>query len=885
MADVLTADSGQTIVEEIEGGTLVTYGENAAEAARQAALAEMIRGVTEELRDDAEAAAAIALAAAATSGDAAARAAEHLAGWFSAAGDGARWLHTADGQKGWQDDDPLSLLVEEMGPLYGPAGAFLEQGGTIFDGSGPSPVPAVLPKWVQTATGPGIEYHYRTGFSIAAGILSDAATAWSIERVLTWTSYDDAGTLRPYAATYADMTAANAALADHPVGTVIWVPPVIDAGVYGIMPAEAHRGAAIQSSEIVGGYLVRGHAAWDKYFATVLCLRDGTGSKFVLVNIDGLGRLFVFGDDLTRASSAYQLYDDVLAFEPGKPQSFRLDCDPDDLAMRLFWNGVEVGARNELSALPTFVPASVYTNGAFRSGSGTHPGPLAGGCYIEHALSITEGLDYPGNKRVSDWAAATFGSPAFDWTPQADLIVMSSQSEWASGEGGTGSDPNRPDSVSGWNGEIARRTTNDLIAANPSQERIPGVFGFRGLDNSQAIGPLAIIVNADGINGTRFNASGGNTETWEWGAAKQLRKWTRNHLYCVAASIGGSSLAQITSQGGTYLHALGEIDAAGDLFPHYRDQLNLAVKRMIKRIRKRGQTPRIIGLLNMQGGTDAPTAGTALAHENDVRQQWDDELRYLVEGQGKPPLMVAAALNYSYDGTSSSTNTSGINYVDDAYRRLGANKDAGHPIRPWTSRWSMWGRHVHHTTEAIRRAGEHLGDLIARYWYGNEFVDPFGPIAGATLGTGGDAGKFIIPLNRAAAIRNPTADPDELDPRVPNTRTTGGFNTYGFNEESAGAAINGHVTLRTVGGVQQVLVPYSGSWANGDRLNFLGPNNMWGNIFEAEERWGEYDRQVWPTSFPFADADPPVDYTPAAKNDLREGLAAFSLVFNGSAFV
>ena len=810
-----------------------------------------------ESATDAEAAAVIALAAAASADFKAARGRAHLDAWLSAAGEGARLLVTGDGVKTWRAGDPLTGDILTLAPLFGPVGAVLGQQGPYFDNSYSTPDAPLYPR--DDPKG-GIVHRPTTNLTLPAGVIAAMNGVWSLDRVFR---------IPPLAATFASVAAMNAAAGAHGVGDVVFVTgPTLAVSGFGTVTTDSILGVTLEGGTLTGGYYRRIWSGWESGFGEILRILDtagiGTGQDLLLVQIDGVGKLSFYGYDGGQQAGGSTWYTDVVV-APGETHSLRIDCD--GRALTLYFDGCERPADYRVLA---FTPNAISLNGNYRAGASVPTyGASSGAAFTDLAVSITEGLDYTQSRAVSDMLAEAFGAPKVDWSPVAYVAIMDGQSEYSGPEGTTNDDGNRPDSVSGWNGLIARRYANDPRGKNPTQEFIPGVYAgvWRdGIDPSH-IGALAAPADIYGIGAGAYNFSGFG-ETWDFGAARQFRQWSDAHLYFAGITVGAASLAGITAKGGRYLHSLKGGTAADLGIFNYRDIGNRQLLEIVDRCHARGQLVQAILIANVQGATDTTTVGTALAHEADVRQRWDDEVSQMVDLTGKPPLLLTRASNNRFSGGFDvATNTAGANYVDDEYRKLAANKDTGHPVRAITDTWLHEGTFIHKPTLFLRKSGEYIMDLACRYFFDGEFRDPLQP-ASVSIGTGGDAGKIVVVFNRPIETFTYT-------PTAPTTRQTGGFNTYGFvfAPVSGGRTISAAVTV--AGSTAKIPISGGGPVA-GDRIGFLGAGALWGNIREATARPGLYPDQDWGATIPLPDADPAFDE--GALNDIREGAAAFTWV-------
>jgi hypothetical protein len=744
-----------------------------------------------------------------------------------------------------------TVNIDQIAPLIGPANLLA---GVGFDGSGPATAPPPTP----IATAAGLQMHHQSGFILSNAVIANTGN-FAIDMVITWPAV---------AATFANVAAMNAALATWPVGALVYVSnPVIPVSGN---PDQTDNLLGINTAggAVTGGYYLRGNGAWDTHNAFLFEVTDGSNRCEVTVSPVGQLSGFVYAGSGAGAQ-VVQFYRDVIAFRPGSAQSLRLESD--GTAISIYWNGEEVGT---IYSQASFVPTTWYINGnnhTAGTGTGTIPVNL-GASYTLGALCVSQGLDYTQRRLVSNVLADTFGTPRVLWSETADVVIHIDQSRTSAPENSTTGDPNRPDSASNWNGMLTRRRTNDPLGINPSQEVLPGVYSS-GIVNDATrnpeFGPLCCSNNVYGQSSNAvgtFTQSGSGGETIEWGFAKQWRLaegGRQNHLYFIGMTIGGQTLAYLQSKSGAYLHSLLGTSMA-TLQP--RDWTNRSLIALRKRCHARGQRLRCIVLSDLQGETDVAIVGTAALHETDTRQWWDAEISKLVDLPSPPPLMLFKSPDYSYDGTGLGGNTSGSNYVLDAYRRLGLNKDTGHRLRTLTSIYAWAGRFIHWSEPRIRLIGEVMGDLARRAWHEGNDVDSLQVVTAVRSGA-----NIILTTNRPVAIVS------QALPTVLSTLTTGGFNTYGlvFEPTSGGRTISGAVTLDGTGKIITVPISGGGPIAN-DRINVTGTGALWTNFREATRRYGQYPDQNW-TAIPFASAAPTLDYS-GPLNELTEWLSPSSHV-------
>ncbi len=268
--------------------------------------------------------------------------------------------------------------------------------------------------------------------------------------------------------------------------------------------------------------------------------------------------------------------------------------------------------------------------------------------------------------------------------------------------------------------------------------------------------------------------SSSGTETLEAAIGKHWREsdfGRHHHLYILAQTVGGQPLGFFQTKSGRFLHSLADVPVA-DIGSYRRDRFNRQLLKLSDRLHRRGQRMVVIAQSLMQAQNDAPLSGSAGWHEADIRQWWDDEVSKIADNDGKPPLFLMPTPNYSYDGTGLGTNSADVYYADDDFRRRGDRKDNAHPIHVLGSLAEWMGRFVHYPQALTRLFGEAMGYQIARYAEGR-FEDTL-QITSASIGTGGDAGKIVLTVNRPVELQ------EFHIPRVLGFQQTAGHLTYGL---------------------------------------------------------------------------------------------------------
>lgn len=789
---------------------------------------------------DAEAAAAIALAAAVAADWRAARRARRLAGARAAAGNGTVKLVLTD--------DCERTYAGGVGPTLATLTA---ETGQVF-----------------TATVPAFGDPVRA-FQTADGIVPSRGLGLTGATIVETgdCSFDLFFIQPPVAGSFATLAAMNAAVGTFDPGEVVYAanPAAVMANTYGNdqPPADTLLGLANTGTDFNQGYWTKRPAPFldfARYSQTMLGagLAADPGNRRFEMAVDVLGRLngFVFRSGTgTGVASPRSYRQDMIAHDPGAVQQLRLDQR--DGVTTLRWNGDEVNCDGYLGR-PALDFVMDFLN-------------LAGPWTLK-ALVATQGCDFTEKRAVSDFLAAEFGTPSQRWTPIADIALFWTQSEFTvSTNTGESWQPYTP---SGWGGEVAGRTNFD-IGQDVFQ---PGVFSTRSLVDSASIGPVHFAAGLGGGGSEYGSIEGIRGYASEW----RRRTGGDNDLYVIGECVGGASLAILDLRSDRYLHAIGEgaVSAIGaSLYGELGDR---AIIEVLKRIEMQGQEPRLIELSNFEGKTDVARPDTVAEHVADLVLRYNRAKALMGRGQSRPPLTGSMALNYTYAGVSIETNAAGVDYVDDKYRRMTASRTDEFPILPLASVSKFCGPGVHWTVENKDRLMAFRGGRAADHMLLGKYIRLLEPVGVPVLGTGGDAGKVVITWPRAVVAE--WAD----DVTNPSKVLSGGFDSFGFGIIDAigpGLAINGNVTLTDAagGGFLKVKIPYSGAWAVGDRLTYLGLGALHGNIREAAANNGVFNGQDWGGVFPIPAVKPARNYA-GPLWDLREGAAAFSFIFDGAVF-
>ena len=789
---------------------------------------------------DATAAAAIALAAAVAADWRAERAVRRLAMTAAAAGDAGavKLVLTEDAARTYESGvgPTLATLTAETGQVFTTT--------TAFGGS---------PKAFQTADGIVPSY----GLTFSGATIFPAVGDCSVDLFFIQP---------PVAGSFATLAAMNAAAASFTVGQVVYAanPAAVMLNTYGNQQplADTLLGLFNSSGDFNQGYWLKRPTPYDdfvRYKPEMLSanLAATPGDNRLEIAVDMLGRHSGFAYQAALGANAPRAYrQNMIAHAPGKVQHLRIDQQ--DGVATLWWNGDEVGCEGYIGKTAVDFLADALS--------------LAGPWTLK-AVVGTQGCTFAQRRAVTDAWADEMGTPRLNWTPVAEIVAIDGQSEFT-GAGGTSTDTWRPYTASGWSGEVVGRSDFDL----GQDVHQPGVYSGRALTDSARIGPRHFSAGMGG---------GGTSYGTVAGIAGFASEWRRrpgggNHLYFVGKCVGGTSLAQLQASSGRYLHAIGE-GAVGDIDAALYGELgDRALIEVCKRISARGQTARLIYLAQFQGKTDVGISTTVADHVADLQARLDRAMALIGRGQSRPPLLASMALDFTYGGVNVDTNGVGTSYLDDQYRRMTESRTIDEPILPLTSLWKFVGPNIHWTADHLNQLMAFIGGRAADHMLLGKYIRPLEPVA-VELGSGADAGKVVITYPR------PVVAVAQLGVTIPSVVQTGGFNTYGYGVIDAigpGLAINGNLTLTNASGTGflKVKVPYTGAWAAGDKLTYLGLGSLHGNIVEAVAATGVFNGQDWGATFPLPVATPTINYA-GPLHDLREGAAGFAFTWNGSAFV
>lgn len=817
-------------------------------AADVATVTELVTDA-ETAATDAEIAAAIAVAAAASGDYLVAKREALRAAAVSAAGDPARIavLLTVDDAVTYAAAAPtIATITPSIGPVF-TADPKVAGDGDVAQAT-----------FAPTGIRPG------QGLASAIGAIVPDLLDFSMEIVFVQP---------PIFATYATIAAMNAAAGAVPEGAIVFctsaAAPITNTtpfGVnYGQPPLDTFLGLGDADGNNNRGYWLRRSAPFADFVRYTglsiagMYLNAAPGTNRCQISEDSLGRhsAFVFQTAIGFGAADLRKID-ALAYRPGKPQSLGLRAR--DGMISLFWNGIEV---DSTLAVPTFIPDLLSLFGEQQI----------------LALCVTHGCDHLQMNAVSNVLADRFGGPRVTWSDTVDLIVVQDQSRWSASPGSTVGDLNRPDSISGYNGETRPRDTGDGIGIsdskqyNPTQELTPGLYCHSIIGDPRNIGPFKVTNGLGGTYGTAHTFSGSQSETGDAGLWAQYRKHGGgNHLLILGATIGGYSHAQmIAKEAGSYIHSLLSRTTLNPL-AYPRDALNRTVKAASQWARRRGQTLRLIAVVDMQAETDCNIAGISAVREADLRSWYTDELTKMVDVSSPPPVFITKAPNRCFDGVSINTNDASTFWRDDEQRQIGEHRDTTFRLRTYTNMYAHTGRFVHDTAYAERLIGEAVGDVIGRALFG---FDDKPVYAVSTVRSGSN---IIVTMSEPVDLVQfcDLADGGRR-PTLLGWHMTGGFKTYGFVYTDVGGAktINGDVTLNGAGLV--FTIPISGGGAGaGDYLDTLGTNALFTNIRARQRRYGEFNDQLWPAAFPYAAASPRI--AEGGKNDITQWASAQHVV-------
>jgi len=740
-------------------------------------------------------------------------------------------LITKDGAKTYRSGS--STDIETLAPLIGP-GVNLVQPGTTWNGTGGYGGQPLRP--IESAD--GIQFHRETGFDLLSGVTTGVAGA-CIDLVLRMPALTT--TAAAPAGTYASVSAMNADLANLYVGQMV---KVTGGPLTNLTPdplVEWVGWQNITSGNLQQGYYVKGNGAMAQASTPLFYLYDTAyagASRFIQFFLDGLGRLHAYTYDGTINPEAWTACTDVIAAAQAGPVHLKLHFD--DQHIRLWMNGVEVMAVPQVT---TFTPNRLAINGAVRSGSAVVP--FSAASWTLCAMAISQGCDFTEQRLISDAIARYCGTPIQPFNPIAYLIVQKGQSRGA-GSTSTAGDPNRPDAISGWNGETTRANSRSASLASVTQELLPRVYACSGQNVPWDIGPFGLNINSFGTPSSGHTISGQGGETIEFGLVNQLRlaKEFREHdIMLVGLNNGGWSLGLLDAKSNPPVY-LYDLDTAPQITAtQAREMLNRMVSNAAKFFRKRGQELRLVAVYDEQAETLAPlpagftSATFGAAYEASARQWIPNELLKLVSGtDGQTPLYVKKAADYSADGASNSYCIT-PDYYTDQLRKLEANRDTTFRFMFLGESYAIGGRFIHWPVTTYRKLGERLGRKIREAWCEGKSGAAFQVVSAVR-----SAGQIVLTLNRPGV----KIDSTPAYPSVLARHTTGGVDTYGFVlEPNGGGRTIAAVDLTNVGAsTPTITISVSGGGAvAGDRINVTGTNARWCNIREATSYPGIYYEQ------------------------------------------
>lgn len=731
---------------------------------------------------------------------------------IAAAGGSARvnLLLTKDGAKTYRagsatDIDTIAPLLPETGVVFG-------QGTNGWNGTGSPAVPTLPLRPVETAT--GLSFHRETGFHCKDGggtlisPMPSLGAQWYFAAVLR---------MPALAATYADVTAMNADLANRKVGEVVYTGGGTEptfAGTnaetgapYAPIPADTTGNSDLSSlnASMTRGYYIRSNTVFARYFnMRIFEWWDSTGAgniRMSYIQIDPIGRLQYFAYDGTVQEAALNNWgpaSDMVVYGQTAPLLFELERDDDEIIVYL--NGVEVA---------TFHSFAIYTPNRFQIngfGDGSiATTPYSGQAFTLDALVITNGLDYKKNLAVANVIAAEFGTPARQWCPNAYAGIFTDQSR-LSGTFDARTTPAIPDAKSNWSFQLAGQdggqfTTSDAKLSQPSGDLIPGAFGVESLGNPHRIGPLRRMTSSAGATsassrGLGIAVSAPILESIEWGFAAELMKeeQMRNaHLYIVGACNGGFADEALKAEdAGQYLYTLADPSST---VTQPRTLLNRAIMRIARRCLKRGQTLRPLCLFNVQGETftfiTANKTQEGMLRSLDLRNWFTTQVSHMLDWTGQPPIVGAKVIEYSAtDGLGNDYNkydpvNNGFG-KDNQMMQIENDSDATMRYVVLGSTGNWMGRGIHWPAVKVREFGMIIGDRVRRGYFENAKIGAL-KIVSAAIGAGGNAGKIVLTTNRRITVDNGGTP---MMPGVYHTDGIGGvgFLTYGLIFESHATA-------------------------------------------------------------------------------------------------
>ncbi|HEX5213313.1 MAG TPA: hypothetical protein VFW22_16430 [Pseudolabrys sp.] len=748
-------------------------------------------------------------------------------------------LVTKDGAKTYRSGSQTD--IETLVPLIGPAGVNLIQPGNTWDGTGGAAGAPRRP--IEVAD--GIQFGSQTGFDLNSGVVAGTAGV-CIDFIISFPALT--ATAAAPAGTYPDVATMTADVANLYMGQMV---KVIGGPLTNLSPDPPIEFAGwqnITANNFLRGFYLKGNGTMNLAGAALFFLYDtafnGT-SRFMYPFLDGFGRLHFYTYDGTVNPEVYTACTDIVTSGQAKPQHIRMLFD--DTHIRVWVNGVEVMA---VPTLTNFTPNKLNINGGIRAANNTIP--FGGMSYTLNAMAVTQGLDFTEQRFVSDALARFCGTPIQPFHPEVYLFVQKGQSRGA-GSGSTAGDQNRPDSISGWNGETVRANSRSASGPSFTQETLPRTYCCSSPDNPTDIGPVGTVVNAFGsptAAGGSHTVAGTGGETNEWGMVNQLRlgpdgrEFRERDIMIIGLNYGGWSLGSLDQKSvpPKYIY---DLDAASGITQtQAREMLNRMVSKAVKFFAKRGQKLRLVGVYDEQCETLGPLpidpATGAMytqdkfgaAYEASARQWLPNELLKLASGTDeRTPMYAKKAADYGADGASNAYSMTPYYYTDQL-RKLWNNRDNIFRYMFLGESYAIGGRFIHWPPTTYRKLGERLGRRYREGWVTGK-SDCFQINSAARNGSN----QIVLTLNRAAVLVDSTPYPSVLQ-----RHRTGGIDTYGFVLEASGGRTITNVDLSNMAAATPTItISVSGAGAiAGDRVNVTGLNALWGNIREATSKPGIY---------------------------------------------
>ncbi|MDF2120334.1 phage tail fiber protein [Roseiarcaceae bacterium H3SJ34-1] len=693
-------------------------------------------------------------------------------------------LLTKDGVKTWRSGttlseiDTIQALLPRTGLAFGQAAVPYD--GTALGGTGGARRPVV--------TSTGIKFHVQTGLVATdgttgtsgnrVGVMSSLMGNWSMDYIATHPAL---------AATYSDQASMDGDKPNRTVGDVVYANfgtnPSGGVG-YDPVPDDCVNNIGGQDTSFTKGYYVFGaQNNWIKYSNRFVTFFDtaSPATKYAMFYVNMRGQILAYWYDGTTqvAATTWGNTDgDILARVIQNPVHITIEKDEDGMVLYVngeeFWDS-HLGDSN-------FTPNRFLLNGATDNTTLGYEKIAVNGCCFEmRAISITNGLGYPRRRAVSDALAALYGTPVRNWTPIAYLLFIMDQSRF-SGTNDASTTPSNPDPGTNWGFGLSGITNSDnRVSGFMSQERVPNAFGIESLTNSNRIGALRCSPNVYGSYnslGSR-TMSGAGKETIEWGVMRQIlksRAAPNHHFYFVGVTFGGYSEEQLmTEDANQFLLTL--LDPSATVTQPLTLGMR-AVLNVLRRCRKRGVELRPGLVADFQGETSSYIVANNPAYgpirESNLKNVVANRINKIIDWRGEAPITASKSIMYSGTAGSNSYNSDTNYFRDDQFVRLEADKDTTsfrHIHLGVTS--NVAGRGIHFTYSAQRHLGEYIGDRFRR-----EFFE--GTMAGATkmgaasIGSGGNAGFILIPVNRPLAV-----DVGGVNPMMPGQYHLDGLNGVG----------------------------------------------------------------------------------------------------------